>query len=146
MGLTEPQKAQIRSYLGWQARFHSLDSSLELAMRALDDAANISSLDIITRDIDADEGPGILAMLKSIDAKIYDDDIMAGVEAAGSIHLKAPEGLGIMRSKGRMWCARLASLLGVRVRSDYFGTTANGPLMGLANYEGNGGGNLPPLG
>jgi hypothetical protein len=146
MGLNETQKADVRLFLGWQARFHSIDSSLELAMRALDEASNADALDQIVRAIDDTKGPGILAMIKAIDAKIHDDDIMAGVEAAGSIHLKAPEGLGVMRSKGRMWCARMASLLGVRVRSDYFGTTANGPVHGLANFEGTGGGNLPPLG
>lgn len=146
MGLTEAQKAQVRLYLGWQARFHSIDSSLEMAMRALDESSNAEALDQIVRAIDDAAGPGILAMISAIDTKIHDDDIMAGVKAAGSIHLVAAEGLGVMRSKGRMWCARLASLLGVRIRSDYFGTTANGPVHGLANFEGSGGGNLPPLG
>ena len=146
--LTEPQKADIRLFLGYQARFHQLDSALEFAMRAVDLPDNEAAYDQITRSLAHADGPGILALIKDVDAKIRAQDPQSTVEKVGSIALDAARGMGILRSKGRSYVGRLAAILGVPVRWDYFsGSTPRGPYLGVAGmHGGEGGGNLPPLG
>lgn len=152
--LSEDEKADIRLFLGYQSRFHQLDSALEFAMRAVDESSNLASVavyDQITRPLADPAGPGILALIKDIDAKIKAADPLVGVNKAGSIGLDPTVALGLLRSRGRSYVGRLSAILGVPVRWDYFsGTHPRGPFWGVAGQvygSGNGGGgNLPPLG
>lgn len=93
---------------------------------------------------------GILASLSDIDTKLLAQDPLVHVEKAGSIDLDAAKGISLLRSKGRMFVARMATILGVEVRNDVYA----GALPHLrAGYRGlfkpvlpGGGSNLPPLG
>lgn len=144
--LTDAEKATIRLYLGYQARFHSTDTSLEMALRALDLPDNVAAYNQVT-----DPTTGLLAYIADIDSKLKATNAVGDqVEQVATIKLNPPQGLALLRSRGRMYCARLASLLGVPVRMDYFGSAhPRGPFWGLAGTEyggGAGGGNLPRLG
>jgi hypothetical protein len=143
--LTEAEKADIRLFLGYQARFHQLDSALEFAMHAVDEVSNLAAYNQITRALAHADGPGILALIKDVDTKIRAQDPQSTVEKVGSIELDAARGMGVLRSKGRAYVGRLATILGVPVRRDYFSGSGGGPYLGVAGMGG-GGGNLPPLG
>lgn len=147
MALTPAQRVSVRTYLGWSARFHQMDSGLEQAMNALDQDAD-SEL-YVTRALGDAAGPGLLASIADIDTKLVGADATLLVDQAGTVKLNAQQQVGLLRSKGRMFVARLASLLGVPVRADYFaGAAPKGPFWGMAGSHGGamGGGNLPPLG
>lgn len=139
MALTSAQKAQIRMYMGWSARFHQTDSALEFALSAVDADADVETL--IT---------GILASIADVETKMLDADSRAKVEQVGTIRLQAEREVGIYRSKGRQFIGRMAVILGVDVRHDVFsGTTPQHRAGhgGILTPRGSGGsGNLPPIG
>lgn len=94
---------------------------------------------------------GILSSLADIDTKLLAQDPLVHVEKAGSINLNAAKGISLLRSKGRMFVARMATILGVEVRQDvYAGTLPHlrASYKGLFKpvLPGGGSGNLPPLG
>lgn len=135
--LTGAEKATIRLYGGYQARFHSTDSALEQALKAID-GGDVDTYNLVET---------LLASLADVDAKLLDADSRLKVSEVGSIKLNAVE-VGMLRSKGRQFVGRLFSLLGCPVRHDVFsGAFSRGPYWGQAGiYGGQGGGNLPPLG
>jgi hypothetical protein len=149
--LTGFQRAQIRLYLGWSARFHQMDSALEQAMNAVDaNQTDDDTYNLITRATNDPNGPGLLASLVDVDTKLLATDQELEVKKVGSIELVVQEKVGTLRSNGRKFAGRLAALLGVPVRHDVFsGTAPRGPFMGMAG-AGMGlpglGGNLPPMG
>lgn len=146
MALAPAEKVRIRSYLGYGARFHQMDSSLEQAFNAVDNDAD--ALSYIQRTLSDPLGPGLLASIADIDVKLVGADDTLLVDQAGTTKLNAPQQVSLLRSKGRMFIGRLAALLGVRQREDYFaGQAARGPMMGIAGSGGDfGGGNMPRLG
>jgi hypothetical protein len=146
MPLTGPQKVSIRSYLGYSARFHQMDSALEQAFSAVDNDSD--SLSYIQRTLTDPAGPGLLASIADIDTKLVAADKTLLVDAAGSVKLDAARQVGLLRSKGRMFISRLSALLGVRTREDYFaGQAARGPFFGMGGSGGDvGGGNIPRVG
>ena len=124
MALTEAQKTQVRSYLGWSARFHQFDSRLEQAMNAVDGTASET---LIT---DTLANGGILASLADIDTKLTAAHGRLKATKVGSIELNRSEVIQLRR-EGRRWVGRLASLLGVEVRNNAYGS-AHG---GFASFE-----------
>lgn len=128
---TSGQKANIRLYLGWSARFHQFDSRLEQAMSAIDNEMDDSTHDIIVAK---------LASLASIDTRLT--DALGRIKAlkVGSIDLPGAMELGLLRSEGRRFVGQLAATLGVEVRHDVF--RGGGP-RSFATHEGliPGGGN-----
>lgn len=147
MALSPAQRVQVRTYLGWSARFHQMDSALEQAMNALDQDAD--SLSLVTRALNDPLGPGLLASIVDVDTKLVGADTTLLVSAAGTVQLDPARQVALLRSKGRMFVGRLAALLGVPVREDYFaGAGPKGPFWGMAGTNGGGlpGGNMPRLG
>jgi hypothetical protein len=142
MALSPAQRAQVRTYLGWSARFHQMDSALEQAMNALDqDADSLALVQTPTT--------GLLDRILDVDTKLLGADTTLLVTAAGSVQLDPARQVALLRSKGRMFVGRLAALLGVPVREDYFaGAGPKGPFWGMAGSNGGGlpGGNMPRLG
>lgn len=128
--LTDAQRAQIRFYLGWPSRFHQIDSGLEQAMSAID-MGDDESYAVITRAFTHTDGPGLLASLKDVDAKLLTADDSLEVEQVGTIKLNLRDKVALLRSKGRQFAGRLAALLSVELRHDVF--AGRGPLGQLSN-------------
>jgi hypothetical protein len=144
--LSPSERAKIRFYLGWSARFHQTDSALEQAMNAVD-VGDDETYGIITRPAGDPLGTGLLASCVDIDTKLLATDDELEVRAVGTIQLDVMQKVGTLRSNGRKFAGRLAALLGVPVRHDVFsGVGPRGPFLGLAGAMPSGGGNLPPLG
>lgn len=138
MALTESQKAEIRRYAGWSARFHQTDSRLEMAMLALESTPEHEAQ--ITNAL-AGSPPGLLAQLADIDAKIAAATSRLKASKVGSIELNPAE-MYELRRIGRQFATRLCSILGVERRTDAFGAggtsfgTFGGPESGSGNYVG----------
>ena len=142
MALSPAERALVRTYLGWSARFHQMDSALEQAMNALDQDSD--SLALVQTPV-----TGFLARIADVDAKLLGADTTLLVSAAGTVALDPARQVALLRSKGRMFVGRLAALLGVPVREDFFaGKGPAGPFWGMGGTNGGGlpGGNLPRLG
>lgn len=121
MALTGAQRAQVRMYLGWSARFHSTDSRLEQAMDALAGTPEDESLIVAE-----------LGRLTAIDTEISDTSTTGKVTSLGKIELRAAYRLSVLRARGRQAAARIASILGVRILSDAF--SGGGPAAFAGPY------------
>jgi hypothetical protein len=129
MALDATQKAQVRYYLGWSARFHQFDSRLEQAMDAL---AVEPEAEVLVE--------AALAALADIDTKLTDSHKRIKAQAVGSIILNDKDEVSILRSEGRRHVGRISSTLGVATRHDVFG---GGTYTGFASFDGiSGGGNV----
>ena len=109
MALTETQKIEVRTYLGWSDRFHQTDSRLEQALAAIDMRPD-SELKV----------ESLLASIADIETKLTDAHGRLKARNVGSIALEAEIELGALRSEGRRFVGRLAILLGVECRHDVF--------------------------
>lgn len=128
---TDTQRANIRLYLGWSARFHQTDSRLEQAMSAVDMESSGATNTICV---------ALLASLADIEAKLLDAHNRLKAMQVGSITLPGKNELGLLRSEGRRFAGKLAATLGVEVRHDVF--SGSGPRE-FASADGNvGGGNF----
>ena len=143
--LTSAQRASIRLYLGWSARFHQTDSRLEQAMSAID-VGDVDTYNFIVNALNGTP-PGLLAQLGDIDTRLTAALVDVKARKVGSIELMGEGEISVLRSMGREYAGRLASLLGVEVRHDVFSghgprsfATSSGLLPSLA------GSNLPRLG
>ncbi len=118
MALTDTQKAEIRDFLGWPARFHDRDDRLENAFTALADLP--------------DDETRIIALLnkaKDIETRITDALGRIKASAVGSITLNQAEILQL-KSEGRRAVNRIAAILYVPVKANAFGGgAAGGPLL-----------------
>lgn len=112
--LTASQRANIRNWMGWSARYHEMDRSLENALDALstlpDDEAVIlvdynRILDIEDRLFDTSGGLNALDRMK--------------VGAIGNIRLNANE-VGRLRNEAALLVERIAHTIGVKVRHNAF--------------------------
>lgn len=120
MALTNSQKADIRLYLGWSARFLQVDSQLEGAIAAVqNDAAHEAQL------------TALLVEVANIDTKLKAAYPRLQASKVGSIELNSGE-IGMLRSEGRRFVGRMASVLGVDVRNDVF----SGTHMPASNFVG----------
>lgn len=110
MALTDTQKAKIRQYLGWSARYHTNDDALEKAM-------------VTIGDLPEDEArvTAALTVLETLDTELTEARGRLKASVVGSITLNANE-IAWLRSEGRRVVKRIAAILGVEIRSDAFGS------------------------
>lgn len=108
MPFTDTEKARVRMYLGWSARFGQTDGALERAMAAIEQQAADLAL--------AREH---LAELARIDAAITACESRLKAHTVGAIELNAGE-LSQLRSRGEERVGRLATLMGVETRNNAF--------------------------
>ncbi len=111
MALSTAQRAQIRRYLGWSARYFQLDSQLEHAMTAVADLPEDSG--VITT---------LLTQLATLEGEMVTARKRLKAMAIGSIQLGGPMEIGMLRREGRRLAQQLAVVLGVDKRSDVFGS------------------------
>lgn len=126
MALTEAQKAAVRLYTGWSARFGQW-GPLERALAAIEDLPD--TLAQITNAINGTP-PGLLALLADLDARLQGSLGRLKASKVGSIELNGAE-TGQLRSRGRQLVTRLCTILDVRRGTDVFG--GGGP---VDNYVG----------
>lgn len=130
MALTAVNKADIRYFLGWSARFHQSDSRLEQAMSALETEPEAETLVLAAVD-----------SCKDIDTKLLDAHNRLKALKVGSIDLPGQLEVETLRREGRRHVSRIAATLGVEVRHDVFGSTkyrgfaGHGGIYGRGNYE-----------
>jgi hypothetical protein len=133
LALTSAQKADIRYFLGWSARFQQTDSRLEQAMSAIATVPDSEAL-VITA----------IASCKTIDTNLVDAWKRLKAIKVGSIALPVRNEINTLRSEGRRFASRIASTLGVEIRADVFSGTS---YRGYATYGGvRPGGNYAPQG
>lgn len=125
MAFTAEEKARIRMYLGWSARFGQTDTGLEGAMSAVE-----------TQPAEEELVREHLTELARVDAAIKASESRFKAAAVGPIQLNRGE-LSQLRSRGTERVARLATLLGVEVRNNPFASDLprwragyNGPMGG----------------
>lgn len=125
MALSEAQRIEVRTYLGWSDRFHQTDSRLEQALNAID-----------LRPDSLAKVVALLASITDIETKLEDAHGRLKARNVGSIALEAEIELGALRSEGRRFVGRMSVLLGVECRHDVFSGSLptfragwGGPLM-----------------
>lgn len=105
---TGAEKATIREYMGWTARFAQVDTALERAMSAIEvDVDNIAKARVH------------LVELARVDAALVACEARFKADKVGSITLSDRE-LDKLRSRGEERLGRLATLLGCEVRDSPF--------------------------
>ena len=129
MALTDQQKADIRLYVGWSARFHQTDTRLEGAMTAVGDLPEHSAQIV-----------DLLAKLKTIDSDLIGSHGRLKANTVGSIELNRSE-LGQRRSEGRRLVGRICSILGVPPGADVFGSGGVSRFVDFGSASAGGGGN-----
>lgn len=108
MAFTDTEKATIRMYMGWSARFGQTDTALERAMSAIE-----------TQPADETLARIHLAELARIDAAITACEARFKADQVGTIKLSQSE-LSRLRSRGEERVGRLATLFAVEVRNNAF--------------------------
>ena len=111
MAFTEAERVSIRSYCGYSARFHQVDTCLEQAMNAVDS------------DPDPDTATKIRALIVEADnIRTALTDALGRLKAAkvGSIILPGRTEIGMLRSEGQRICSEIAAILGVEIRHKCF--------------------------
>lgn len=116
MALTDAQRAEVRLVLGWPARFHQTNTRLEMAMDALttepEHEAQVIALLASVADIDTK----LLAAHKRLKA------VQVGTITMSPLRTE----IAGLRMEGRRFVGRLASIVGVPVMNDYFGSSSRG--------------------
>lgn len=114
MALTDSQKADVRYYAGWSARFHQTDSGLEHAMLALaSDAAHEAQV------------VALITEMKAIDQELTAARGRYKADSVGSIELNRSEPQQIRRD-GKIKVRRMCSILGIQPGVDVFGLGGGG--------------------
>jgi hypothetical protein len=146
--LSTAQKARVRFYLGWSARFHQFDSRLEQAMSSLE-ASSIEDPDTLGQitNLLTSDPPGLLAQLADVDARMAPAYVRLKAKKIASIELPEDGEIAMLRSEGRRYVGRLAALLGVEVRQDVFsGRLPRSFATARGLIPGGSGSNYPPMG
>lgn len=115
MSLDDEEKAKIRLYLGWSARFHQTDSRLEQALSTVSGMAAEEAL------IRAD-----LARCDAALAQLDATETTAKAVAAGPIQLRVHYQIEAILRKGAIAAKRIASVLGVPFQNNVW--CGGGPL------------------
>lgn len=112
MALTNEQKVACRYWLGYSGRFFQVDSALEQAMAAIDDA-----------DLEA-RIAAVLAELTTIDGRRATLRARAGLAQVDEVvFAQNKSALADLVAEGSMLVGRLAALFGVEVRRNPFSTS-----------------------
>lgn len=127
MALTEAERNQVHMYLGWSGRWAQFDGDLTRALNAADMDAD--SLVFIRAQLDE---------LVRLDTSLTAAESRLKASVVGSITLNDRE-LDRLRGRARQAVGRLATHLGVEVRSDAYGPgksyNANPWRRGGGNYQ-----------
>lgn len=119
MALTTAQRAEIRFFCGWSARFRQTDSRLEQALNALDgDADTLALFTNILAPVDGSP-PGLIACCRDAMAQLRLAMKRKKASKVGSIELNAGE-LEHIRGLGRQYSNQMCAILGVPRRVDVF--------------------------
>jgi len=137
MALSATQKAQVRLYLGWSARFFQFDSRLEQAMSAVatEPEHELQITDTLVNN-------GLLASVSDILTKLTDSHKRLKATKVGSIDLPGFGEIQALRMEGKRHVKTLGSILGVEVRNDIFSSArstsfaSHGGMSGGGNYVG----------
>lgn len=124
---TAVERAKIRWYLGWSARFHQTDSRLEQAMNAVDQEATDATRDLIIASITA---------MDAMNTRIVTAYDRLKALKVGSIDLPGHAEIGMLRSEGRRLGGGVAATLGVETRHDVWSGTGNKSFAGHNGLEG----------
>lgn len=108
MPFTDDEKARVRMYLGWSARFGQTDTALERAMSAIE-----------TQPADLALAREHLAELARVDTTLRASESRLKAAQVGTIELNPGE-LSQLRSRGEERVGRLATLFGVETRNNPF--------------------------
>lgn len=128
---TDQERAKVRWYLGWSARFHQSDSRLEQAMNAVDMELTDDTRDLILAN---------LAAMDELNSRIVGAYTRLKALKVGTIELSGFGEIGMLRSEGRRLGGQVAACLGVETRHDVWSGTGN---KSFAGWEGlYGGGNV----
>ncbi len=109
MALSGAQKIQIHAFLGWSGRWAQVDGDLTRSLAS--------------DDMDADSEAYVVVLLTDLarlDTAITAAESRLKASVVGSIQLNARE-ISQLRDRARQAVGRLATHLGVEVRSDAFG-------------------------
>ena len=140
---TPAQRAQIRTYLGWTARFAQTDTRLEWAMNAVDADSDTSNHDNVV---------ALLTLIQTMDeTTIPGSYLNLKANEVGSIKISGAgmkgEEIAVLRSEGRRLVGKLAVIFGVEVRHDIFsGSGPSNYTDRTGQHPGLGRGGLPRLG
>lgn len=107
-------KTDIRWKMGWPQRYRQSDSLLEQALNYLDTDDDMQA--IVTGSI--------LPAIEDIDCKLKTAQLNLQAAKVGEIETRLQE-ISWLRSEGRRWTGRLASLLAVPLQHDYFGSDSS---------------------
>lgn len=134
MPLSSTERANIRMYLGWSARFHQTDTRLEQAMNAVDNLDDeLTQLRAHMTEIQAIE-----TRISSMRADSF------RAREVGDIVLDAATEYALNCETGNRRCAAMAAILGVEVRRQYFSSA--GPEGFAGPWGMSDGGNYFPQG
>ena len=128
MAFTDPQKAQIRKYLGYSGLWPNVDTVLEQAMDAIGNDADAVAVTLT-----------YLTNCATVDAQLLLQLSFNYVsQGSGSAKLDMAQGAVLARAEGRRWCGALAAMMGVDARHSYFDPTLSNdaPKLGLSSFVG----------
>lgn len=109
MAFTGAQRAQIRLFLGWPARYFQEESALEQSMNGVENEVDTYNEIVV-----------ILARIADIDSKVTSCYTRMKALKVGGIGLTGQLELGALRSEGMRVTSHLASILGIEIRNNYW--------------------------
>ena len=132
MAFTDTEKADIRKYLGWQARFAQFDSALERAFSAIGGGAFPA---------EEQQARDLVTKIKGIETEIDTAHSRFKADKVGPIALNRNE-IRQLVDRGESYIGQLARCMGVPVkghalRADLpdFGASPWGPMGGGGNAQ-----------
>jgi hypothetical protein len=105
MAFTDPEKAQIRKWLGFPAIFHFRDPRLESAIDAVSAIEDGGATE--------DEVQALLVKLAAIETKIEAALDCLGTVQVDKIMTDNARAIAVLESRGRKLCGRLSVVLGL---------------------------------
>jgi hypothetical protein len=119
VSFTPTQKTSIRFYLGYQDQFRHINTSLE---QQLVEGGISAEAEVVVIDL--------LGSLATTDAELVNAHKRMKASKVGSIFLNDRE-LSMLRSEGRRFVWRLASVFGITPRNDVYGDGTSGGAIPL---------------
>ncbi len=123
MAFTEPERVQIRSFMGATRLFLDQDNRLESAMDAVDAFPTSDTEDYITDTI--------LVRLNAIDAELVKLETKYLAMSADEVKVSPAQAQGMLYRDGRRWVGRLADTLSMRPYRDTYTASPEAPSQRL---------------